>query len=352
MKYDVIVIGAGIMGVSSALSLTERGLKTLVIDPLPLKNTKNASNDVSRVFRIYQGQDALKEHMALMAREYWNVLASHYYRREIFRSCEVLLIEPDTNEVSPLTHGISLMGRTGIGFRFPQFRAETAMVDSSGGILNATGATVAFAKASKTAGAIFIHGRGVSRVRKGRVTLDDGTVFEAGQVVVTCGSWTDRLLEKPLGIRATRQEVAFFRPEMKNAFSVDHFPIFAHLPTWFYGFPDHGTGLVKIARHVLGPEMDPDEETSEASELFVSDCREFFSNVIPDLSEATLVTSRTCRYAVREGEEFLIDRIDDRTVVATAFRGEGFKFAPVIGVLVADLVEKNEMHADFNRFRL
>lgn len=352
MTYDVIVIGAGIMGASSARSLAEKGAKVLVIDSLPLRNAVNASNDVSRIFRTYQLGDVLKTRMARTALEGWERLAELYPKRGIMRPSEVLVLDPDHHELVLPDGSVSWLGGAGLEFRFPEFRATSAVLDASGAILHASAALVATAKAAKAAGARFMHGRAVRDIRGGTVTLADGKRLDAGQVTVACGSWTDRLLGGRLAVRSTRQDVAFFRPRRLKFFACGRFPIFAHPPTWFYGFPDHGIGAVKVARHALGPEMDPDEPSGPAYPRFIEACRDFFSDVIPALSGAALVRSRTCRYAVREGEEFLIDRLDDRTVVATAFRGEGFKFAPVIGELVAELVRGDALPDDYARFRL
>lgn len=352
MKYDVIVIGAGIMGTSSAYAMSRKGLKVLVIDPLSLKNRQNASNDVSRMFRTYQGKDVLKTEMAERSEVLWKDIAKQYPRRNIFQRSSLLVLDPGNEEYPLSLKGISMLSRAGLAMHFPSFRSESAIVESTAAIINASDALLATAKAAKTVGAQFLHGQAVQSLRNGTVTLCSGAVFQAGQVVVACGSWTDALLQYPVGVKATQQEVAFFRPKNLQKFRVGNFPLFAHLPTWFYGFPDNGVGAVKVARHILGPEMDPKEKTREASRKFISDCRDFFSDVIPILADAELVRSRTSRYAVRPNEEFLIDRIDSHTIIATAFRGEGFKFAPIVGELVNLLAHGHSLHPKFKRFRL
>jgi len=350
MTYDVIVIGAGIMGVSSAHALAEEGKRVLVIDRLPLRNRQNASNDVSRIFRTYQMNDPIKERLAAFSREAWEALSERYPQRGVFRPCGVLVLGAPSQETR--SEDIAWLDASGLRYQFPVFRGSSAAYDRSGAILNASAALSAYAKAAKSLGAVFLHGRSARDIAHGSVTLEDGTVFSADQVVVATGAWSDRLIGDRVKLRATRQDVAFFRPERLRAYRPDRFPVFAHIPTWFYGFPDHGVQAVKVARHALGPEIDPDRPTSDASPEFVAECRDFFRDVIPDLADAELIRSGTCRYAVRDGEDFLIDRLDDRTVVATAFRGEGFKFAPAVGHMVADLVLGEGGHHDFMRFRL
>lgn len=352
MAYDVIVIGAGIIGTSSALALAEEGLKTLVIDSLRLKNDVNASNDVSRIFRTYHPEDDFKSRMAESARIAWEALADRYPKRDIFRQCDLVALDPTDAQMPEPTSDISWLGEAGVRYLFPVFGSDKGILDRSAGILHARNATVAMAKAAKTAGAHFLHGRAATDVRNGSVILEGGKHFDADQVVIACGAWADRFLGGRVRIRATRQEVAFFRPEPLPAYAYGRFPIFAHLPTWFYGFPDHGVGAVKVARHVIGPSMDPAETPREARPEFIEACRAFLSETVPGMADAELLRSRTCRYAVRDGEEFLIDRLDDRTVVATAFRGEGFKFAPLVGRIVADLAEGRSLAPEFSRFRL
>ena len=54
---DVLVIGAGIFGVTAARELKSRGYSVIVLDTSPLPNPLAASSDISKVVRIEYGRD-------------------------------------------------------------------------------------------------------------------------------------------------------------------------------------------------------------------------------------------------------------------------------------------------------
>jgi glycine/D-amino acid oxidase-like deaminating enzyme len=116
--------------------------------------------------------------------------------------------------------------------------------------------------------------------------------------------------------------------------------------TGWYGFPDVGDGIVKIGNHGPGYRMHPDEPI-DVPEQHLGRTREFLRETFPDLLDAEVVKSRICLYCDAWDGAFYVDHDPDRPclVVASGGSGHGFKFAPVLGDLIADVVEHRE-----NRF--
>jgi len=109
--------------------------------------------------------------------------------------------------------------------------------------------------------------------------------------------------------------------------------------TGWYGFPAQN-GIVKIANHGVGKPMHPDDprETTPEQEAAL---RAFLQDVIPDLADAPIVHRRLCVYGDTLDEHFWIAADPDHPglVVASGGSGHAFKFAPVLGDLIADAVE-------------
>ena len=211
-----------------------------------------------------------------------------------------------------------------------------------GGVILAAGAYEAFLTLARSNRASIKPG---TRVRELRLHGEDVMVetdtetIRARCAVVTAAGWAGNLLD-PLGmtipIRTTREHVAYYA-DGDGGLSV---PFIWHPPDsspQVYGLPNLDNGKVKIGRHQAGPEVVPGSESSvDASEIdlinqFVSECTR---RVAP-----LPVSAETCLYASTPDDDFVLDRRGS-IVVGIGFGGHGFKFAPVIGELIADLVEQ------------
>ena len=154
----------------------------------------------------------------------------------------------------------------------------------------------------------------------------------------------------------TRQVLAWFAPRDPALFSKDRFPVFLleNADGMFYGFPDDGTGSVKVAKHHHADEtVDPDRcdrAVSAADEAMIRSC---LAAHLP-AANGPLVAATTCLYTMTPDGDFIIDRMPgrDRVIVASPCSGHGFKFAPVIGEIIADLATTGATEQDSSRFTL
>lgn len=108
--------------------------------------------------------------------------------------------------------------------------------------------------------------------------------------------------------------------------------------TGWYGFPQH-EGVVKISNHGPGTRVDPAAERSVPPEREAS-VRTFLQKSLPGLTEARMVRTRACLYCDTFDGDFFIDAHPERPglIVASGGSGHAFKFAPLLGELVADSV--------------
>jgi glycine/D-amino acid oxidase-like deaminating enzyme len=90
--------------------------------------------------------------------------------------------------------------------------------------------------------------------------------------------------------------------------------------------------------------MSPDSPARAVTREDEIDLRKFLRSTIPALVDAPIVYTRVCMYCDTNDGDFWIAPDPERLnlVIATGDCGHGFKFAPVLGELVADAVERKE----------
>ena len=177
-----------------------------------------------------------------------------------------------------------------------------------------------------------------------------GIVFESGEklpadaVVMAVGAWTPYVLPFTHDFfRASGQPVFHLKPAQPELFAAERFPIFGAdiSATGFYGFPLNRNGVVKIANHGLGREMSPDSPERVVTKEEENRMRRFLADSFPSLADAPVVFTRVCFYCDTKDGDFWIAPDPDRTglTIAAGDCGHGFKFAPVLGGIIADAVE-------------
>ena len=157
--------------------------------------------------------------------------------------------------------------------------------------------------------------------------------MRAESVVVTAGSWARRLLSSAgiaLDVRPTRETVAYF--------ALDEVP--PPVVEWgtpaIYALPDPGRGL-KVGQHIAGPTTDPDDEGAPDA-ASVARLQTWVAERFPT-ADPRARRPETCLYTNTPDESFVLER-HGNVVVGSPCSGHGFKFAPLIGDLLADLAEQ------------
>jgi glycine/D-amino acid oxidase-like deaminating enzyme len=175
------------------------------------------------------------------------------------------------------------------------------------------------------------------------VVTRSGERLEADRVVVCAGAWTPTLLPWLSDrLQATAQPVVYLGTGSPEEFRGRQFPPWAAdiANSGWYGFPALDDGRIKIGHHGRGTKVEPDERPPVGAH-HVARLRTFLEEAIPALADAPVVGERVCLYCDAFDGDFLIDCDPDRDglVVATGGSGHGFKFAPVLGGLIADVLE-------------
>ncbi len=164
----------------------------------------------------------------------------------------------------------------------------------------------------------------------------DGARETARTIVVCAGPWSGRLLgELGLPLTVMRRVQLWF--DCADA-RFERCPVFAYAERngFFYGFPRLDGATVKIALHGGDRSAaDPDALDRALREDDVEPVRRFAAERLPSLSPS-VARHATCMYTMTPDEHFVVGA-RDRVVFAAGFSGHGYKFAPVIGEILADL---------------
>ena len=179
------------------------------------------------------------------------------------------------------------------------------------------------------------------------VRTSTGT-YQAGHLVVTAGAWNGPLLrDLEVELSVTRQVLAWFNPPGDvEPLSLGRFPCWfleTDPPYGHYGFPmlSSGQGGLKIALHKPGEAIDPDHLGADAHEVREEEVvalREILRACIPG-GDGPLLATRTCLYTNSADSHFILGAHPghQHLSIAAGFSGHGFKFASVMGEILADL---------------
>jgi sarcosine oxidase / L-pipecolate oxidase len=363
----ILVAGAGVFGVTAAIELRKRGHPVQLVDPGPLPHPLAASTDISKVVRLEYGADEAYTVLAEESIEGWrrwnrDLGAVLYHQTGLLLLRRTPLapgtLEQDSFEVlSRRGHRSQLLDAPAVRARFPAWNAERygqGTYDPEGGFVESgkvIGRLVEEAarlgvnlRQGVAFGRLLEEGQGASRRVSGIVSAS-GEVLEADQVLLALGAWTPHALPwLAPDLRSTGQPVFHLAPKDARSYAPERFPVFCAdiQTTGYYGFPAHpDSGVVKVARHGPGRTMHPESPERSVTKEETEDLRSFLAQTFPGLADAPIVYSRVCLYCDSWDGHFWIARDPDRPglVIATGDSGHAFKFAPVLGRIVADTVE-------------
>jgi len=358
---SVVVVGGGIFGVAAALELSRRGFGVDLVDTGVLPHENASSTDISKVVRMDYGADPFYTELGERALEGWRSWNLEW-GEELYHEVGFLMMRRD-----PMTsgtfegdgfellkargHSLQRISGERLARRFPAWNGGTypdGYYNPQGGWAE-SGAVVArlLTKARESGVRIYPTARYARLIEAGSrvrgIVTAAGDELRADLVIVAAGAWTPTLLpELSESLWAVAQPVLHFRPRETTNFLPGRFPVFAAdiSGTGWYGFPLNEDGILKVANHGLGERVHPDAPR-EVSPETEARCRKFFRASFADLVEAPLESMRSCLYCDTGNGDFWIDHDPHREglVVAAGGSGHAFKFAPVLGEIIADVVE-------------
>jgi len=364
----VIVVGGGIVGLSTAWALRRHGADVTVVEQGALPNPLGSSVDQHRLIRYAYGAQAGYCRMVREAFHAWEAVwrdlgtrlyaetgtlvlsgAGDAWAAQSRAVLETELVEHLAFDAETVAGRWSMLSGDGIG---------EAYFCPSGGVLFAEAIIAALTVHLRDRGVTFLTNAAVrvADMAAGAVVLADGTRLEADRVLVAAGAWTSQLLPDLAPVsRPSRQVVVYLAPPADLTAAWHAAPMLLEIGTahdaaakGFYLVPPRvtrdgmRTGL-KIGDHRFGPTADPgtDREPQQAEiDAILDNAR----HRVAQLEQYRVTQAKTCFYDVETEERFQLTRPAPRGLVLCGTSGHGFKFGPILGArLAAVLLDK----ADF-----
>ncbi|MFK7821426.1 MAG: N-methyl-L-tryptophan oxidase [Planctomycetaceae bacterium] len=352
--YDAIVIGLGGFGSSTLYELAKRGMKVLGIDQFGIAHDQGSSHGETRIIRraYFEHPDyvPLLDHTYRMWRELEDESG-----RDLMNLCGLVLSGPSDGEAVPGVvlakeqHGIAVesLDRKDAAEQFPRIRFpedHTILRESDAGYLRVDDCVQTHCDLAAARGAtIRSHEKVVdwSATDAGVTVTTEASSYLAGKLVVACGAWSVQVL-KALGISLTilRKSVFWFPKTVANS---QPWPVFyiEDQGRSFYGLPGLDEASVKVAEHSGGDTVaDPTNVVRDVNTTERDAVSNFITTTLSGLQTQPAAHS-VCMYCMSPDGHFIVDQHPGHknVVIAAGFSGHGFKFTPVIGSAIADLID-------------
>ena len=354
---DVIVIGTGGMGAAAACHLARRGVRVLGLDRFPVAHDRGSSHGQTRLIRLayYEHPD----YVPLLRRAYalWHDLEREAGRPLLVES-GLVMAGPAAGEVitgalaSARTHALPVeqLTATEATARWPALRVPEAwhvVYESTAGYLFVEECVRAHAAAATRAGAelrsgVTVHGWRVAE--DGVIVETDAGTFTAARLVLCPGAWAAGLLQLP-AVPLTVLRKSLFWYAAARGREAEHaagrLPSFAFdtAAGFFYGFPALDGRGIKVANHSGGRTVaDPIDLDRAVDPEERRQIERWLDDHLPGVNHP-LTDHAACLYTMSPDHHFLLGLHPEHPQVALAagFSGHGFKFASVVGEILADL---------------
>ncbi len=367
-RPDVVVLGGGAMGSAAAAALARRGRRVVVLERDGPAGRRGSSHGGTRLVRqaYFEGE----AYVPLVRRAYqgWRDLEAASGRSLLTLTGGVTVGRPDGPTV---TGTLTSARRWGLAHevldadearrRVPTLRVPdgwVAVFEETMGFVRPEAAVRAQLAAASAAGAEVVLAAGDCRWAVGPgggpvVSVPGAPDLRPAVLVVAPGPSAPEVLGPPAGsLRVERRVQFWFRPNPSTGdparFDAGRHPAFVcERPALgpagelVYGFPAvDGEGLVKVGFHHWGGPATPDTLTEEVTGEEWAEAARVLDACLPGAA-GTGVRADPCLYTRSPDDHFVIGRHPHhpRVVVACGFSGHGFKFAPAVGEVLADLAD-------------
>ena len=351
---DIVIVGGGLEGAAAAWALSQRGVTDVVVAE---RNTvaSGMTGKSSGIVRCHYGVSSLAA-MATVGLEVFEK-ADEIFGHDIgFRQTGYVVGvgEPNVENMRK-----SLAAQRAVGVQTEEIdAAEVARMwpwadlspfaafgwEARGGYGDAYQTAQAFATSARAAGVRLKQGTPVTDLlldgdRVTGVRTADGTEISAGTVVVATGVWARPFLLRygiDVPITVVREQIVMVSPGI----DIGQVPVFSDLVSLQYVRPEVGGDILFGNSDLTDTtEADPDDYSNRAGEEFVDLTVEKVGTRFPGFTDAAIGSSYAGCYDVTPDWNPVISRTGiDGLVVAAGFSGHGFKIAPAVGRLVADIV--------------
>jgi len=374
-SFDVIVIGVGSMGSATCYYLAKQGHKVLGIEQFDISHELGSHTGQSRIIRKAYFEHP--DYVPLMERAYKNwARIERETGEQLYYKTGLLYAGNSTNEMirgvklSASLYNIELeqLSTTDASQRFPQLSFPNdfeILFEPDAGFLPPERSIRLYTAQAKKHGAIIHSNEKVVEWTKegvGIIVKTDKHLYHCNKLIITAGAWAGKMIPGfSSKIKVTRQFIAWIKTKDDKHFALHNFPCWmigdADKHGCFYGFPLLDTkkfgeppGL-KLAHHFPAQVTNPDNVNRQTTEDDLKNIKYCLDKYLPGVFDSVLHT-KICLYGNSPDENFIIDKLpgyEENVSIACGFSGHGFKFASVVGEILADIAieGKTDLLIDF-----
>ncbi len=367
-EFDVLIIGAGVLGLSAAFHLSGKGLRIGVLEQFELGHPFGSSHGDSRITRsIYMDPKYFRLIQRARSEE-WPELEEAARRRLIHPNpgCFIgkgNIFDGFLQSAAVANLPVRKLDPSEARKRFDAFRFgddAAVILDETAGVVAAKETMDSLAKLAVERQIAILENTKALALEPAAGTirvLTERGEFCAGRLIAAAGPWMPRLIPQFKEMATPiRQTVGYF--QMKgdiDRYRIGRFPVWAHIGdgSIFYGLPEFGSPGIKVAEHLVqGAGSDPDENPEpplSKKEKLIKFVQTQFAHPIE-----RVVKFETCMYTVAPKERFILGPLpgEPRIIAASCCSGHAFKFAPLLGKIAADLALQGQTNiAEFEEAR-
>ena len=367
--FGALVVGGGVHGLATAWQLARRGVERVaLVERFRLHHDRGSSHGFARITRTTYSDERYVRLVSVAHVEDWPLLERESERTLIHR-CDGLFFGPPEGDLERWAAAVAAAGAPGVERldadaarrRFPAFAfpdSRFVLHDTTGGVVAAADTLLALDRRCRVEG---VHVLEETRVRAVEFDADPVVVdtdrgqLLAERVVVTAGAWVADLVPAMRGaVQVCRQHIGYFDVGAAGGFG--RFPNWVYLggeaSGLYYGLPAFGRTGIKAALHGVGSgDDDPDVHPGPDAHA-IAGVRQFLSTQLT-LRIGDTLHAETCLYTNTPDEHFVIGPLPGHAnvVVGSICSGHGFKFGPLMGRILADLVLDGTSIPEFEQHR-
>lgn len=359
-SFDVIVVGLGAMGSAVTWACAQRGWRTLGLEQYDFGHALGSSHGYSRIIREVYYEHPAYVPLAQEAFRRWEELEQRTGNKLLNRCRCANIGTPGSEIIQGVSQAVKEHGLPAERWSAGEIQkyipamqpAEdmVAMVEERAGWLAVEQCVLSMqAQATRHAAILQSNEQVVSwkSIASHLEVITNKASYRAEKLIITAGPWATSVLQQlAIPLKVMRQMQLWFTPPpgREHEYRQERFPIFImDTPLGdFYGIPLEAGPGVKLAQHYGAPELNhPDEIVREYTESDSVAVRQFLQRHIPGLAQSPISATAPCIYTLTPDRHFVIDTHPDyeNVAIACGFSGHGFKFAPVMGEMLAELIQ-------------
>jgi len=355
VDWDIAVIGLGSMGSFAFWQLARMGANVVGFDRYRPGHDKGAGHGETRIFRTAYGEGVEYVPLLKEARELWRELEAETNVELYIENGGTMFGPKDDSFIKTVQESVNQYELPHQVYRgaeareaYPQINFQDHHVavheELAGFVRPELAIETAVKRGEELGGTVYTESpiTSIETDANGVTIVSSDKTFRVKKVVVAAGGWTSKLLPQlHLPVSLERQVLVWYNAKEPEQFAPERFPIFSRVSNGrgFYGFPTIDGKTVKVAFHHGGITCnDPNDIDREIHDSDLKPLTEKVKKYLPDLIPEP-VKAKTCFYTNTPDEHFVVGPAPNlpNVTLLGPMAGHGFKFAPIIGKIGAEL---------------